>query len=121
MLRDGFSRGRIQEQFAIIVAAMFEVEHLRDRVADGIERSLTDPLSTEPVVLNEVNDRGLVGDRVIDKVLSRPWRDHKQRLTWAITAASLRMLIACIDARQRAAAVAASSRAAVRASAGLVD
>ena len=99
MLRDGFSCGRVEEQLSIIIAVMLEVEHLSDRIADGIKRSLANPLSTQPVILYEVNDRALVGDCVIDEILSRPRRDHKQRLARTVPAASLRMLIACIDSR----------------------
>jgi hypothetical protein len=43
----------IKEQFTLIIVVAVEVEHLRDRVCDGVKRTLADSLPTEEVVLNE--------------------------------------------------------------------
>src|SRR5580658_5846409 len=48
---------------------------------------------------------------MIHVVVSRPRRDHKQRLPWTISAAPLRVRSGWIDARQRVEPVTAGSRA----------
>src|ERR1700760_160615 len=68
-----------------------EVEHVVQHAGALIERALPDPLPAEPVVFDEAKDRALVGHRVIDKVLLRVGRDHQQRQTRTIAAASLCM------------------------------
>ena len=48
---------------------LLEIEHLFDGVGGSVEGPLTDALSTEPVVLNEAQNRSLVGHGVVDEVL----------------------------------------------------
>ena len=81
-----------------IVAA--EVEHAVDRAGDGVERAVADPLAAKPVVLDEADDRALIGDRVIDVVRLRPRRDHQQRQPRTVAAAPLRVRDA-VGSRQR--------------------
>src|SRR5580704_19388494 len=56
-----------------------EVEHAVDRAGDGVERATgLDALPGEPVVLDELEDRGLVGQRVVDEALLREGRRDQQ-------------------------------------------
>src|SRR5580698_175112 len=75
----------IQEENAI-VPDLREVEHLADGVGDAIEGALTDALPAEPVVFDEVDDRGLIGHGVVDEILPSPRGDDQQRLSGTITA-----------------------------------
>src|SRR5215470_19757068 len=81
---------RIEDQLAIVVVDMtIEVEHVLDRARDGVERTARlDALAVEPVVLDEAQDRGLVGQRVVDVVALGEGRDHQQRLAGAVAAAA---------------------------------
>jgi hypothetical protein len=60
------------------MAAMREVEHVRDRPCPLVERLIANPSET-PVVFDETDDRRLIGQRVIDEVALRERRDQKQR------------------------------------------
>src|SRR5580700_10666064 len=63
-----------------------KVEHLSDRVCECIEGALAETLSLQPVILDEPDDRTLVGESVIDEVRSGEWRDYDKRQARAITA-----------------------------------
>ena len=65
------ARARVQDQCSIVPDRL-EVEHLGDRVGDSIEGAAAQALSAEPVVLDEMNDRTLIGHAVIDKILPSP-------------------------------------------------
>jgi len=63
----------IENQTAGIVGSRtLEVEHLIDRIGDSVERPLSDALAVQPVVLNEMDDGGLVGHGVVYEVLLCP-------------------------------------------------
>ncbi len=59
-----------------------------DRAGRGIERALADTLTVQPVVLDELRNRGLRDERVADKVLLGEGRDHQEGLTRTRTAAT---------------------------------
>src|SRR5205807_3360152 len=61
-------------------AAPVEVEEVGQAPRFGVERLVADP-TEPPVVLREPQDRGLVGDGVIDEVALGPGRDGQERLT----------------------------------------
>jgi len=63
-----FAGAGVQEDGAV-GPDLREVKHLNDRVGDAIERSLADALAAEPVIFDEVDDRGLIGDGVVDEIL----------------------------------------------------
>src|SRR5580692_10889517 len=65
-----------------------KVEHLSDRVCECIEGALAETLSLQPVILDEPDDRTLVGESVIDKVRFCEWRDYQKRLARAVAATS---------------------------------
>ena len=85
-----FSRGRIQKQRAV-APDLFEVEHLSDRVGDPIERAAAQALSTQPVVLDEVDDGTLIAHAVVDEVLLGPGGNDQQREPRAVTSAAQSM------------------------------
>src|SRR5215472_3769104 len=70
-LRNPLSSVRIQNHNAI-GPQLCKAEHLAHGAGDSVKRTLPDTLSPEPVILDKTDDRGLVGGRVIDKVLFRP-------------------------------------------------
>src|SRR5882757_9505178 len=67
-----------------------EVEQVHDvaGVVD-VERATTETLTVQPVVLDELRDRGLRDELVTDVVLLRVGRDHQERLTSTRTAAAM--------------------------------
>src|SRR5258708_2097566 len=69
--------GRIQDD-AAVVAAMTDLEHPVDRDRDGVERLVADQ-AERPVFFDELEDRRLVGDAVVDEVLFGEGRDDEQR------------------------------------------
>ncbi len=73
------SRRWVKEQAptTLIIVVLAEVKHLHDGVCDGVKRALANALAVEPVVLDESQDRGLIGHRVVHEVLPRPRRDNK--------------------------------------------
>ena len=73
------------------VVGVLEVKHRVQAAGKRIEGA-RDPLTTQPVVLDKPQDRGLVGDRVIDVVLLGVGRNHQQRKTGTISATSLGMV-----------------------------
>src|SRR6266478_1170898 len=89
--------GPIEDQLPAGLLA--EVEHVHDRTGQAlvIEGALTEPLTVQPVVLDELRDRGLCGEHMADEVLLGVGRDHQEWLTHASTAASVHPL--AMDAR----------------------
>src|SRR5262249_8230617 len=87
---------RVEDQLAVVVvAAAVEIEHVVDLARDGVERAARlDALAGQPVVLDEAQDRALVGQRVVDVVAPGERRDHQERLTGAVAAAAPRGLAA---------------------------
>src|SRR4029077_2860479 len=83
-----------QNLIAVAVAIPFavpcrtKVEHLSDRVCECVEGTLAEALSLQPVILNEVDDRTLVSESVIDEVRLGELRDYQERLARAVAAAS---------------------------------
>src|SRR5215831_11657368 len=57
---DGFARRRVEEQLRS--GMLTEVEHPLQRAGQRVERTVSDPRPVEPVVLDEREDRGLVGE-----------------------------------------------------------
>src|SRR5580692_7508896 len=86
------SEGRIEDQ--LLAVRLVEVEHVGDRAGGGVERAFTDTLGDgllagsggQPVVLDELRDRGLRDQRVADVVLLGVGRDHQEGLTRTRTA-----------------------------------
>ena len=68
-----------------------EIEEGVQAAGQRIERA-RNALATQPVVFYEAQNRGLVGNRVVDVVLLGVGRDHQQRKTRTISAAALGML-----------------------------
>src|SRR5579862_7661663 len=65
---------------------LIEIEHVHDRTGRGVERATAEPLTSQPVVLDELGNRGLRDERVADVVLLCERRDHHERLAHAGTA-----------------------------------
>src|SRR5215475_5365982 len=86
----------IQHEFSWV--SLGEVEHVVDGIGDGVERALADPLAVEPVVFDEAQDGGLVGQGMIHVVVFCPRRDYQQRDPRAKAAAALRVQRALRDA-----------------------
>ena len=78
------ARGRVEDE--AIVASLAEIEHRQQGAGDGVEGAAADATEV-PVVLNEAQDRALVGDGMIDKVLARERRDDQQRQAGPVAAA----------------------------------
>src|SRR5258707_1128074 len=68
----------IQNHRAVAGARQHEGEQRRDGVGDGVEGTLTDTLSVEPVVFHETDDRRLIGRGVVNVVGPRPGGNHQQ-------------------------------------------
>ena len=89
-----FAGRRVKEQDLVAIAVPFavlfrtKVEHLSDGVCECIEGTLADALSLQPVIFDEVDDRTLVGESVIDEVRFGEWRNYQKRLARAVAAAS---------------------------------
>src|SRR6266478_3527112 len=69
----------VEQQLAwAAFVAIVEVEHVVERSGDGIERAaMLNALAGQPVVLDEPQHRGLVGQGVIDMVTFRKGRHHQ--------------------------------------------
>src|SRR5271155_3483180 len=67
-----FAGVRIQEQPSVDDSRMAEVEVLGEGAGDRIERTVSDAGSVQPVVFDEVDDRGLIRHGVVDEVGLRP-------------------------------------------------
>jgi hypothetical protein len=88
IIDDGAGDG-FENQLAL-VPPVVEFEHIDKRAADAVDR--TGPWgrcagaideAEVPIILDKAQDRGLVGQRMIDEVRLRPGRDHEQRQSWA--------------------------------------
>src|SRR5437899_12802875 len=55
----GLAGRRVEDQDAVF-AVSAEIEHLRDRVGNSVERALADARSAEPIVFDDADDRVLV-------------------------------------------------------------
>lgn len=100
MLLFFFPGARIQEENTV-APYFLEVEKLGQGVCDSIEGALADPLTAEPVVLDEPDHRSLVRDAVIDEVLPRPRRDHEQWQSRPMAATAKSMRVCRVESRQR--------------------
>ena len=100
---------RIEEELSTLMP-MTEIKHLRDGTRNPVVRSLPDALSAQPVILDEVDDRALIGHRVIHKVPPRPRRDQQKRQPRPIAATAQSRCAA--DAWQNHPAIAAALRSA---------
>src|SRR5580658_2258112 len=77
---------------------LLQREHVLDRTGDGIERTARlNPRPVEPVVFDELEDRALIDQRVIDVVLLRERGDHQERDAGSVTAAPLGWACAAVD------------------------
>src|SRR5262249_47530955 len=70
------------------VSPLVEVKHRQQRTCDPVEGMVTDA-AQQPVVLDEAEDRGLVGERVVDVVLLGKRGDHEQRQARTVATAPL--------------------------------
>src|SRR5208283_6081211 len=69
----------------------WRAQHRGNRIGDCIKGTTPDPLAVKPVVLDEANNRRLVGHGVVHEVLPGVRRDHKHRYPRAVATASLRV------------------------------
>jgi hypothetical protein len=53
---------------------MIKVEHIEQRASQCIEGAVSNSAQV-PIVLNEPNNGGLIGESIINKVLLRKWRN----------------------------------------------
>ena len=58
--------------------------------AIAVERALSNPLATQPVVFDKAKNRALIGQRVVHVVVPSPGRDHHKRHAYAIATAPVR-------------------------------
>src|ERR1700733_1586550 len=91
------TRSGIKYQFSSVSSLPTEIEHLAERTSNTVEGSLTDPFPTQPVILDEADNRSLISHSVIYVVLSCPRRDDQQRLTRAIATTTECVSILRID------------------------
>ena len=89
-----------QEIALIALGVLTEIEHLGDGIGDGVKGALADAFAPEPVVLDKAKHRTLIGDGMIHKVDTRPWRYDQQRLARAVAATAKRMCVSRINCRQ---------------------
>jgi hypothetical protein len=75
------SGGRVEN--ALRGVGVLEIKHRVQPPGKVIKRS-RDSLAVQPVVLDEAQNRGLIGHGVIDVVLLRVGLDHQQRQTRTI-------------------------------------
>jgi len=68
-----------QKQPSFSESVVAEVEHVRQRARIRVKRIAADQ-ALIPTVLDEAQDQGLIGQRVIDEVRLRVRRDHPQRV-----------------------------------------
>src|SRR5262249_15131326 len=83
---DNFARAWIEDQAD--VPPLAEVKHARERAGNRVERMVAHTAET-PVVLDEAQDGGLIGQRVVDEVPLRVRGDHEQRKPRAVAAPAL--------------------------------
>src|ERR1700730_4954191 len=82
----------VEDHFTrLIFVSSAEVEQIVERSGNRIERAARlDALARQPVVLDEPQDRALVGQGVVNVIDLRERRDHEERQAGAIAAATLR-------------------------------
>src|SRR5277367_3485929 len=83
-----FAGGVVEQQVAE-AGGELDLDHGSDGVVDRVKRAIADALSVEPVVLDEVDDRRLIEQSVIDLILPSIRRDDHHGQTWTVAAASL--------------------------------
>src|SRR5581483_8218404 len=84
-LRRGLTGGRVQDQpLGVGCGPAGEAEQAVERAGQAVEAA-GDPWQP-PVVLDEPDDRGLVGEGVVDRVALRPRGDEDQRQPGAVAA-----------------------------------
>ena len=109
VLRIDGAEGRIEDQFRAI--GLVEVEHIHDRAGGGVEGAPADTFTLQPVVLDELRDRGLRDEHVADVVLLGVGRDHHERgtRTWAAASSDRQAVdpggFSCTDSAADAGAV----------------
>src|SRR6266550_668667 len=81
------ARGRVQQVRR--EAGVVPAEHVVQRAGQVVKGRAAGPLPAQPVVLDERQDRGLVGDRAADVVGLGVRRDDQQRQPLAVAAAVL--------------------------------
>src|SRR6266853_211583 len=81
---------RIEDEFtrAVVAVVIVKVKHAVECAGNGICRDSTN-LPEIPVVLDEPEDGGLIGDAMIDIVALREGRNYQEGLAWTITAAGI--------------------------------
>src|SRR5215472_4886539 len=91
---------RVQDQFTGLstLNLLVEVEQLSDRTGDTVETALADALPGEPVVLDESQHGGLVGDCMVDEIGLGERRNHEEGLAGTIAAPAKSMSVRGIDA-----------------------
>src|SRR5256714_7302346 len=80
------ARRRIEQQTMTTSGAVLEVEHVEQAAGALVERLIADS-SQAPVVFDEPDHRGLVGERVVDEVALRVGRNRQQRHARTVAAA----------------------------------
>ncbi len=80
--------GRVQNERSRR-GTLAEIQHSRDRIGDPVERTGSNALGVQPVVLDEANDRGLIRYRVVNEVTLLPRRDNQQGHTRTVATATL--------------------------------
>src|SRR5206468_797464 len=82
----GLPGRRVEEQsIALALALPTEAEEVPQRTGLSVEREVADP-ARAPVVLDEPQDRALIGGRVVHEIVLRERGDHQQRLARPIPA-----------------------------------
>jgi len=71
---------------------MGKIKHRVDRSGKGVEGAAADPLSLQPIVFDEAQNGGLIGQTMVDKVVPRKGRNHQQRQPRPIAAPALGMI-----------------------------
>src|SRR6516162_3712155 len=93
-LGDGLARHRVEDERLAVLRVLQggvggeELEHLVDAAGDAVENA-RDALTVQPVVLDELGDRRLAGQRVRNEVALRPRRDEQQRQPRAVAATAV--------------------------------
>src|ERR1700734_3092433 len=78
------ARALVENQFRRVL--LLEIEHVVDRTGRGIEGAAAETLAVQPVILDELGDRGLRDLHVADIVLLGVGRDHQEGLASTRTA-----------------------------------
>src|ERR1700721_286604 len=88
---DNEARTGVEDIRGGVLRTLVEVEHIIDGVGEGIEGTGADPFTVQPIVLDEAQHGGLVGQGVVHEIVARPGRDDQKRQTRSIAATALRM------------------------------